>query len=69
MFSKKFILDTLERCLRSFAGGLAAQSVIGDAAVFSEAGFKYGLATAAASLILAVAGKPFGEDKDTGSVL
>lgn len=69
MFTKKFFLDTLERTIRSFAGGLAAQSVVGDAAVFSNTGLKYALAAAAASLIFAFAGKPFGEDKETGSVL
>lgn len=69
MFTKKFFLDTLERVIRSFAGGLAAHSVVGDAAVFSNTGLKFGLAAAGASLILALAGKPFGEDKETGSVL
>lgn len=69
MFTKQYFLDTLERLIRSFAGGLAAQSVVGDAAVFSATGFKYAAAAAAASLIFALAGKPFGDDKDTGSVL
>ena len=69
VFTKKFLLDTLERCIRSFAGGYAAQGLVGDAAIFSEAGFKYGLAAAGASLILALIGKPLGENKETGSVL
>lgn len=69
MFSKKYFLDLLERVVRSFAGGLAAQSVVGDAAVFSETGFKYAVAAAAASLILSLAAKPFGSDEESASVL
>lgn len=69
MFTKKFLLDTLERLIRSFAGGYAAQAVVGDAAIFSDKAFQYGLAAAGASLLFALAGKPFGDNKDTGSVL
>lgn len=69
MFTKIFVLDTLERIIRSFAGGVAAQWVVGSEGTFSIAGLEYGLAAAGASLIFALAGKPFGGNKDTGSVL
>ena len=69
MFTKKFLLDTLERCIRSFAGGYVAQGVVGNAAIFSDKAFQYGLAMAGAALLFAIIGKPFGDNKETGSVL
>lgn len=69
MFTKKFLLDTAERVVRTFAQGLAAQGFAGNAAVFSMTGFKFGLAAAVAALVMALAGKPFGPDKESGSVV
>lgn len=68
IFCKKFLLDVLERVVRSFFGGYAAQAVVGDAAIFSKVAFEYGLAAAGASLILALASKPVG-DLDSASVI
>lgn len=69
MFSKAYLADVAERCIRSFAGGYAAQGVVGDAAFFSSTALQYGLAAAGASLLFALAGKPFGKGKETASVL
>lgn len=67
-FTKTFFNDLLERAIRSFAGAYVTAGAISKD-VFAYDSLKFAAGAALASVVLAVATKNVGSDRDSASVL